>query len=99
MKSNVVKFLLIFFSISILTSCDLRLSTADLTEEVINSMNEAYKTDPATANIKIESLILTRVGKDSNEYSGVLKTTEPNGNFTYTVKVVYDGENMTWQSS
>lgn len=37
------------------------------------------------------------VEKGNNEYSGVLETTETNGEFTYTVKVIYDGETFTWE--
>jgi hypothetical protein len=46
-------------------------------------------------SIKIKSLILTK--KSGNEYNGVLETSEPNGEFKYTVEVIYDGNNMTWK--
>ncbi len=75
----------------ITTSCSL--STNDLAKEVEKSMKESdqFKTN----SITIKSLILTK--KPINEYNGVLETTEPNGPFTYTVEVVYDGDNMTWK--
>ena len=67
------------------------LSTEDLVVEVKKSMEE--KLNPE--GININSLILTKKG--GNVYSGVLETTEPNGNFTYSVEVIYDGNNMTWK--
>jgi len=70
-------------------SCSL--STEDLKTEVQKSMEEKFKPE----GINIKSLILTKKG--GNVYSGVLETKEPNGEFTYTVEVVYDGENMTWK--
>ena len=48
-------------------------------------------------NIKIDTFLLTRESNDSNRYKGIMKTTEPNGNFTYTVDVTYDGEAFTWE--
>jgi hypothetical protein len=35
--------------------------------------------------------------KSGNEYNGIFETTEPNGAFTYSVEVIYDGNNMTWK--
>ena len=81
---------MIFASI-IITSCSL--STNDLAKEVEKSMKESeqFKTN----SITIQSLILTK--KSGNEYNGILETTEPNGEFTYSVEVIYDGNNMTWK--
>lgn len=67
------------------------LSTEELAVEVQKSMEEKFEPE----NINIESLILTEKG--GNVYSGILETKEPNGEFTYTVEVIYDGENMTWE--
>jgi hypothetical protein len=53
--------------------------------------SEQFKTN----NIKINSLILTK--KSGNDYNGVLTTSEPNGKFSYTVDVTYDGDNFTWK--
>lgn len=35
--------------------------------------------------------------KGGNEYSGILETNEEGEKFKYTVKVIYDGENMQWE--
>ncbi len=80
-----------FIAAILITSCGL--STDDLAKEVKKSMieSEQFKNN----SIKIKSLILTK--KSGNEYNGVLETSEPNGNFTYTVEVIYDGNNMTWK--
>ncbi len=87
------KILVLVFSVFLLAACDTRLSNADLAEEVQLSMIEKF----AGTGIKIDSLILTRESSDSNIYKGILETTEPNGNFTYTVNVTYDGEYFTWE--
>tara|TARA_B110000483_G_scaffold238873_1_gene316299 strand:- start:802 stop:1080 length:279 start_codon:yes stop_codon:yes gene_type:complete len=79
----------LIFTAVLFTSCSL--STNELAEEVKMSMNEQFKTQ----SISIKSLILTK--KSGNEYNGILETSEPNGEFTYSVEVIYDGENMTWK--
>ena len=91
MKKIIRFFVAIIFTSVVFTSCGL--STNDLAKEVEKSMKESeqFKTN----SIKINSLILTK--KSGNEYTGVLKTSEPNGEFTYSVEVVYDGNNMTWK--
>lgn len=80
---------IIIFVALTFTSC--RLSTNELAEEVKVSMNEQFVDN----SISINSLILSK--KSGNEYSGILETSEPNGDFTYSVEVIYDGENMTWK--
>ena len=89
---KMVRFLAVMiFSSIIFTSCSL--STNDLAKEVEKSMKES---EQFKANsIEIKSLILTK--KSGNEYNGILETTEPNGAFTYSVEVIYDGNNMTWK--
>jgi hypothetical protein len=81
----------IILVLTLLTSC--RLSVDELTNEVEKSMRSSE--DFKVNSIKIKSLILTK--KAGNEYSGVLDTSEPNGDFTYSVEVIYDGTNMTWR--
>lgn len=86
------KYLILFCAIFVIAACGTRLSNSELTSQVISGLEEGY----AGMDINIESLILTRESSESNIYTGVMKTTEPNGSFTYTVKVIYDGENITW---
>ena len=74
----------------ILSACSL--SVEDLTKEVQKSMESEFKAKDVT----ITSLVLTK--KAGNEYTGVLKTKESNGEFTYTVEVIYDGKNFTWKT-
>ena len=71
-----------------LTACSP--STDELTEQVKQSMEEKFK----TSGVSISSFILTKKG--GNEYTGILETKEPNGNFTYNVEVVSDGKSFTW---
>jgi len=91
MKKIIRFFALMIFASIIITSCSL--STNDLAKEVEKSMKESeqFKTN----SITIKSLILTK--KSGNEYNGILETREPNGAFTYSVEVIYDGNNMTWK--
>ncbi|MDC3063695.1 hypothetical protein OA253_03680 [Alphaproteobacteria bacterium] len=91
-----IKSLSIILFIFFLSSCEDRLSTSELTEQVKEHMmgdGGNYK----EKNIKIDTFLLTRESNDSNKYKGIMKTTEPNGNFTYTVDVTYDGETFTWE--
>lgn len=71
------------------TACSI--STEELTKQVRASMETKF----TPQGITIKSLVLTK--KAGNEYAGVLETQEPNGAFTYTVEVISDGKNMTWQ--
>tara|TARA_Y100000022_G_C13191013_1_gene348055 strand:- start:590 stop:865 length:276 start_codon:yes stop_codon:yes gene_type:complete len=87
------KYLFIFAAVFFLIACDSRLSTSDLAEEVIDSMEAEF----SNSGIMIDSLILTRDSSESNMYTGILETREPAGSFTYSVKVTYDGEYFTWQ--
>jgi hypothetical protein len=91
MKKIIRFFTVLIFASIIFTSCSL--STNDLAKEVEKNMleSEQFKTN----SIKIKSLILTK--KSGNEYDGILETLEPNGNYTYSVEVIYDGENFTWK--
>jgi hypothetical protein len=68
-------------------------STDDLSKIVIKSMKENNQFK--AGSIQIKSLTLAK--KSGNEYSGILETLEPNGEFTYKVRVIYDGNNTTWE--
>ncbi len=81
----------VLFASIFLVSC--KLSTDELAKEVEKNMSESQQFKENS--IKIKSLILTN--KSGNEYDGVLYTAEPNGEFTYKVEVIYDGDNMTWE--
>jgi hypothetical protein len=86
---------LMSFSIclALFAGCSGRVSTEELTVEVKKSMEEYFAQNEV--EVEITSLILTH--KSENEYKGVLSTVEPEGNFDYTVEIIYDGENMTWE--
>lgn len=66
-------------------------STEDLATEVRSSIEEKVKAE----GIKVEDFSLSHKG--GNEYKGILETKEANGNFTYAVDVVYDGNTFTWE--
>ena len=87
---NYIKSILVSLAVTLsVVSC--KLSTEDLTIEVQKSMEEKMSSE----GISIESLVLTKKG--GNTYSGILETNEPNGRFTYSVEVIYDGNNMQWE--
>ena len=89
------KYLIMFVALFLLTACESRLSNEELASQVIVSMEESSAfTD---ANISVDSLILTRNSAESYTYTGVLETSEPGGNFTYSVNVTYDGDYFTWE--
>ena len=96
MKHLIIKSLTMILFIFLLSSCEDRLSTSELTKQVKEHMmgeGGNYK----EKNIKINSFLLTRESNDSNKYIGIMKTSEPNGDFTYTVNVTYDGESFRWE--
>lgn len=68
-------------------------STEELTKEVRKSMVETFRSE--NVNIRIKNLTL--VHEMDNVYSGVLETQGPEGEYSYNVKVVYDGEAFTWE--
>lgn len=74
-----------------LIGCSPKLTTGELTEVVKTSIEDEVASYGAT----VQSLRLTH--KSGNIYSGILETNEPNGEFTYTVEVIYDGENFQWE--
>jgi len=76
-------------SLMLLTACSV--STEDLAKDVQASMEEKFKGE----NITIKSFMLTHKG--GNEYKGILETKEPNGEFVYSVEVIYDGKAFSWE--
>lgn len=73
----------------VLAGCSL--STEDLAEEVQASMEEKLEGE----GIEIKSFMLSHRG--GNEYKGILETEERHGVFTYSVEVIYDGSNFSWE--
>ena len=91
MKIIITKLCSVIIGAVLITSC--KMSTNDLAKEVEQSMKESEQFQEGSFRIK--SLILTK--KSGNEYNGILETSEPDGDFTYSVEVIYDGDNMTWE--
>jgi len=94
MKIQKIILMLVMASVASVFLSACRKSTSELTKTVQESMVQKFN-EKGVGSIAIRSLILTEKG--GNEYSGVLETSEPNGNFTYSVIVDYDGENLTWK--
>ena len=72
----------------------LRMDATALSEGVKASMRENFD-----ASIEIKSLYLVRESDSSNKYTGLLETSEPNGDFQYNVIVNYDGTTFMWETA
>lgn len=90
-NKTLTRSLLLIFAAVLFTACSL--STEQLADEVKKDMSNSAEFKERGITVKE----FTLVHKSGNEYNGLLKTTEPNGEFTYTVDVVYDGESFTWK--
>ena len=88
------KILILCCSLFVLTACENRLSDLELKDEVQKSMEETFGSEA-----KIDSLILSRENEDSDKYTGILETTEEQGNFRYSVDVTYDGTSWEWKTT
>lgn len=68
-------------------------SIEEVTKNVKSSMEEEFQ----GKGITIKRLELVK--KTKNEYSGILETSELNGNFKYSVEVVDDGDQIIWKTT
>ncbi len=89
--NNLKRSLILVFAALLFTACSL--STEQLAEEVKKNMIESPEFKEKGITVKE----FTLVHKSGNEYNGLLKTKEPNGEFDYTVEVIYDGSSFTWK--
>lgn len=89
-RKLILSFVFVFMAF-MLSACSL--TTEELTEEVKKNMNESeffQKNDIKVVDLKL-------VHKAGNEYTGILKTKEPGGEFSYDVEVLYDGSTYKWE--
>ena len=91
MKKNLL--LLIIPLLFFIISCNNKLSTGELRKDVRENIQETYIQEGLP--VTITDFILTHI--DGNMYTGVLYTTEPDGDYFYNVDVIYDGESYTWE--
>ena len=107
------KLILLLLFIPLVFSCEQRLSTEELTEQVKQSMIENFAENDDVANVKLVDLKL--VHKGGNEYKGMadviienpvadllndwseLDILKKNIEYSYVVEVIYDGESFTWE--
>ena len=105
-------FLILLF-IPLVFSCEQRMSTEELTQEIKQNMIEHFAENDDVANIKLVDLKL--VHKGGNEYKGMadviienpvadllndwseLDILKKNIEVTYSVEVIYDGESFSWE--
>ena len=107
------KLILLLLFIPLVFSCEQRMSTEELTQEIKQNMIEHFAENDDVANVKLVDLKL--VHKGGNEYKGMadviienpvadllndwseLDILKKNIEYSYKVDVVYDGENFTWE--
>ena len=107
------KLILLLIFIPLVFSCEQRMSTEELTQEIKQNMIEHFAENDDVANVKLVDLKL--VHKGGNEYKGMadviienpvadllndwseLDILKKNIEYSYKVDVVYDGENFTWE--
>ena len=107
------KLILLLLFIPLVLSCEQRMSTGELTEQVKQSMIETFAEKDDVADIKLVDLNL--VHKGGNEYTGVADVIienpvadllndwseqdilNKNVEVTYSVEVIYDGEMFSWE--
>ena len=107
------KLILLLVFISLVFSCEQRMSTEELTQEIKQNMIEHFAENDDVANVKLVDLKL--VHKGGNEYKGMadviienpvadllndwseLDILKKNIEVTYSVEVIYDGEMFSWE--
>ena len=107
------KLILLLLFIPLVFSCEQRMSTEELTQEIKQNMIEHFAENDDVANVKLVDLKL--VHKGGNEYKGMADVIienpvadllndwseqdilKKNIEYSYKVDVVYDGENFTWE--
>ena len=107
------KLILLLLFIPLVFSCEQRMSTEELTEQVKQSIIETFAENDDMGKIELVDLYL--VHKGDNEYTGSVDVIienpvadllndwseqdilKKNIEYSYKVDVVYDGENFTWE--
>jgi len=84
---------LILILILSISFCSCSMGVNQLTNEVEEDIQQTYNQE--NLGIIVNSLILTH--EEGNYYIGILETSEPDGNFSYNVDVVYDGNSFVWE--
>ena len=107
------KLILLLLFIPLVFSCEQRMSTEELTEQVKQSIIETFAENDDMGKIELVDLYL--VHKGDNEYTGgadviienpvadllndwsELDILKKNIEVTYSVEVIYDGESFSWE--
>ena len=107
------RLILLLLFIPLVFSCEQRMSTEELTQEIKQNMIEYFAENDDVANIKLVDLKL--VHKGGNEYKGMADVIienpvadllndwseqdilKKNIEVTYSVEVIYDGEMFSWE--
>ena len=107
------KLILLLLFIPLVFSCEMRMSTEELTQEIKQNMIEHFAENDDVTDIKLIDLKL--VHKGGNEYKGLADViienpvadvfnewtkqdiVKKNIEVTYSVEVIYDGEMYSWE--
>jgi len=84
---------LLFIAIIAFSLHSCRMGVNRLTYEVQEDIQQTYNEE--NLGIIVNSLILTHA--EGNSYTGILETSEPDGDFSYYVDVIYDGNSFIWE--
>jgi hypothetical protein len=82
-------------SIVLTFTCDIKVSTSVLQDEVAQSIRETWAKEPILANVKIDSFNL--VHKSGNQYEGLLDATLSGERKKLVIDVTYDGKQFMWR--
>lgn len=74
---------------------DIKLSTADLKDQVQENIVETWKGETEISNIKVHSFILFH--KSGNQYEGMMDVTLDDERAKLVIDVTYDGKGFMWQ--
>jgi heme/copper-type cytochrome/quinol oxidase subunit 2 len=72
-----------------------RLSVDELRDQVSTSIQNTWRNNPTTQNVRLKSLSL--VHRNGNEYSGLVVADVSGKEEQHSVEVTYDGMNFMWK--
>jgi len=80
----------------LLISCS-GISKEELIAKVRSDMNKEFQKRASIAGISVNIVSFDLLHKAGKEYSGILKTSEDEEEFTYQVDVTVDGDSYIWK--
>ena len=93
MKQKVFNFLLLFA----LISCDTRLTTSEIEEDLGSSLIESISEYYDVSYSDFDLLSFDLVHDEGNKYSGILETQFDKMTQTFSIELLYDGETYLYE--